>query len=301
MNNVLTLIGNPAARDLGADVEERVCDALADRGAVIGQRVWLAPGLALDVAFTDLAPAAAYEGARAVLGEAAIDIVAQVHQDRRKGLLIADMDSTIIDVECIDEIADIAGHRGEVSRLTARAMRGEIDFADALRQRTALLGGLTATQLEEVYRTRIRLNPGARELVATMRDHGAFTALVSGGFTFFTERVAGAAGFHSHRANELDIVDGRLTGRVREPVLGAESKLTALRELAAECALPVEQTLAVGDGANDIAMLQAAGLGVAFHAKPSAAAAAAARIDHGDLTALLYIQGYRESEIEIVN
>ena len=178
MNNVLTLIGNPAARDLGADVEERVCDALADRGAVIGQRVWLAPGLALDVAFTDLAPAAAYEGARAVLGEAAIDIVAQVHQDRRKGLLIADMDSTIIDVECIDEIADIAGHRGEVSRLTARAMRGEIDFADALRQRTALLGGLTATQLEEVYRTRIRLNPGARELVATMRDHGAFTALV---------------------------------------------------------------------------------------------------------------------------
>ena len=297
MNNVLTLIGNPEARDLGAEIAERSSSALQAAGAVIDRIDWLAPGLALDVTFTGPSPAAAEARVRADLGAARLDIVAQVHEKRRKGLLIADMDSTIINVECIDEVADFAGRRDDVARLTARAMRGEIDFADALRERTALFAGFAASELEDVYQARVKLNPGARELVATMRDRGAFTALISGGFSFFTERVAQAARFHHHRANELEIVDGRLTGRVKEPVLGANSKLAALHELAAERELPLGDTLAVGDGANDIAMLQAAGLGVAFHAKPKAAAAAAARIDHGDLTALLYIQGYRESEI----
>ena len=217
--------------------------------------------------------------------------------NRRKKLLIADMDSTIITVECIDEVADLHGMRDRVQPVTERAMRGEIGFEDALRERVALLKGLEETSLEAAYDDRVRLTPGARALVATMRAHGAHTALVSGGFTFFTDRVAAALGFHEHRANRLLAACGRLTGRVAEPVLGRAAKLEALGEIAERLGISRGDALAVGDGANDLAMIEAAGLGVAFRAKPIVAGRARASIRHGDLTALLYLQGYAADEI----
>lgn len=217
--------------------------------------------------------------------------------NRRKRLLIADMDSTIITVECIDEVADYAGVRDWVQPVTERAMRGEIGFEDALRERVALLEGLEETSLEAAYDDRVRLTPGARALVGTMRAHGAHTALVSGGFTFFTDRVAAAVGFDEHRANRLVAERGRLTGRVAEPVLGRAAKLEALDEIAERLGLSPGDALAVGDGANDLAMIEAAGLGVAFHAKPVVAGRARASIRHGDLTALLYLQGFAADEI----
>jgi phosphoserine phosphatase len=217
--------------------------------------------------------------------------------NRRKRLLIADMDSTIIPVECIDEVADFAGVRDRVEAITERAMRGEIVFEEALRARVALIEGLPEAELQAVYDERVRLNPGARALVRTMRASGAATALVSGGFTFFSERVAAAAGFDVHQANRLLAAGGRLTGRVAEPVLGRAAKLEALTRLAAERGGALDDALAVGDGANDLAMIEAAGLGVAFRAKPVVAARARASIRHGDLTALLYLQGYSAGEI----
>jgi phosphoserine phosphatase len=226
-----------------------------------------------------------------------IDLHAGPASGRRKRLLIADMDSTIITVECIDEIADFAGKRAEVAAITEQAMRGELDFAAALRARAAMLGGLDESVLAAAFAARVRLMPGARALVATMRANGAITALVSGGFTYFTSRVRVLAGFDLDRANTLEIANGKLAGRVSEPIQGAEAKLAALRELIATHRLDPSETLAVGDGANDIPMIQAAGLGVAYHAKPRTAAAARARVDHADLTALLYLQGYRQSEL----
>ncbi len=217
--------------------------------------------------------------------------------NRRKRLLVADMDSTIIPVECIDEVADFAGVRDRVEAITERAMRGEIVFEDALRARVALVEGLAEAQLQAVFDQRVTLNPGARALVRTMRRAGAATALVSGGFTFFTERVAAAAGFEVHQANRLLTAGRRLTGRVAEPVLGRAAKLEALIRLAAERGIGPEDALAVGDGANDLAMIEAAGLGVAFRAKPIVAGRARASIRHGDLTALLYLQGYSADEI----
>jgi phosphoserine phosphatase len=208
------------------------------------------------------------------------------------------MDSTIITTECIDEMAGVLGLKAQVAAITERAMAGKIGFAEALRERAGMLAGLAEADLQAVYDQRIRLSPGARELVATMRAHGAHTALVSGGFSFFTERVAAAVGFDQHQANRLCFVTGKLDGRVGEPILGQEEKLTALRSLATQQNLAVEATLAVGDGANDLAMVKAAGLGVAYHAKPVLARAAMARIDHGDLTALLYLQGYRAEQIQ---
>jgi len=206
------------------------------------------------------------------------------------------MDSTIITVECIDEMADMLGLKPRIAAITERAMRGELDFADALRERVALLKGLPVADLERVWSERIRLTPGARTLVLTMRSHGAFAALVSGGFSFFTGRVRAAAGFDLDRANELLLDGAALSGAVREPILGSSAKLAALREFAAARGLDLAETMAVGDGANDLEMIRAAGLGVAFRAKPVVAAAARARVDHGDLTALLYFQGYRRSE-----
>ena len=213
---------------------------------------------------------------------------------RRKRLLVADMDSTIIGVECIDELADFAGLKGEVSAITEAAMRGELDFEAALIARVALLKGLPASVLEECYAERVRLNPGARTLVRTMAASGARTALVSGGFSFFTERVAAEAGFASNQANTLEVADGRLTGAVGRPILGREAKLAALRRLSA-AAGPVS-AVAVGDGANDLDMVRAAGLGVAYHAKPTLAAAADARLEVSDLTAILALQGIPERE-----
>ena len=221
-----------------------------------------------------------------------VDLCVQPAEGRRKRLLVADMDSTIITVECLDELADMAGLQAKIAAITARAMAGEIAFEPALEERVGLLAGLPTTAIARVHEERIRLTPGARTLVRTMAAHGARCVLVSGGFTVFTEAVAEAAGFHAHRANRLIEADGALTGEVAHPILGREAKLEALRDEAGALGIDLEETLAVGDGANDLAMIEAAGLGVAFHAKPLVAEAADARIDHNDLTALLYFQGY---------
>jgi phosphoserine phosphatase len=224
-----------------------------------------------------------------------INLIATTH--RKKKLLIADMDSTIISVECLDELADMAGLKPKIAAITERAMRGELEFEAALRERVGMLKGLHRSALERTYAERVRLNPGAKSLLATMRKQGAHTMLVSGGFGFFTRRVAEAAGFHVERGNTL-LDDGTaLTGEVGTPILGREAKLRALEEAAANLKLDFAETLAVGDGANDLAMIQRAGLGVAYHAKPVVAAAAGASVDHNDLTALLYLQGYTDDEI----
>jgi phosphoserine phosphatase len=206
------------------------------------------------------------------------------------------MDSTMIGQECIDELADFAGMKAHVAAITERAMRGEIEFEPALRERVALLKDLPASAVDEVLAKRITLTPGGRELVATMRAHGAYACLVSGGFTLFTSAVAAKIGFQENRANELVVRDGKFTGEVKEPILGRAAKLATLVDLMESFDLDDIDSVVVGDGANDLAMIQAAGLGVAYHAKPAVAAAAAARIDHGDLTALLYAQGYRREE-----
>jgi|SRR5665213_262040 len=225
------------------------------------------------------------------------DINVVPFENRRKKLLIADMDSTIIGCECLDELADMAGLKPKISAITERAMRGEIEFEAALRERVAMLKGLPLEALERTYRERVKLNPGATALVATMKKHGARTCLVSGGFTYFTQRVAKEAGFDDHQANDL-LDDGeKLTGFVREPILGCAAKLMALKIEIESLKIAPEDTLAVGDGANDLAMIQYAGLGVAYHAKPVVAEAAHASIAHGDLRALLYLQGYRDDEI----
>jgi phosphoserine phosphatase len=282
MSHVLTLI---APRDLGlpAGVVQAVRDAVGG-GAV----TTLSDNEAVDVAL--LAPPD-LPTVRRALGGAAVDAVCQPAEGRRKLLLVADMDSTIITTETLDELAAYAGKQAAVKDISDRSMNGEIDFATALRERVAMLAGLGLDALERTWE-RVRLTGGARELVATMRAHGALTALVSGGFTFFSGRVAALAGFDIHRANVL-IDDGTaLTGTVAEPILDRNAKLITLDALAAERGLARSATMAVGDGANDLDMLAAAGLGVAFHARPIVAAAAAARIDHADLRALLFLQGY---------
>ena len=234
-----------------------------------------------------------------LLAGKAVDFCLQPAEGRRKRLLIADMDSTIINVECIDELADFAGVKAQVSEITERAMRGELDFEAALKERVAMLKGLPLADLQRAYDERVRLNPGARTLVRTMTAHGAKAFLVSGGFSFFTRRVAEAAGFNASRANTL-IEDGDLlAGTVGEPILGREAKLAALREEAANLGIPLSATLAVGDGANDLAMIEASGLGIAYRAKPIVASQAHARVDHTDLTSLLYFQGYRADEFVI--
>ena len=225
-----------------------------------------------------------------------IDLNAVPAEGRRKRMLIADMDSTIIAVECIDELADFAGLKPQVAAITEAAMKGELDFEAALIARVALLKGLPVSVLDRCYAERVRLNPGARTLVRTMAAQGAATALVSGGFSFFSERVAEAAGFARHRANRLEAKDGVLTGEVARPILGRAAKLAALCEIAAEAGIELEAVLAVGDGANDADMVEAAGLGVAYHARPALDAVADARLRHSDLTALLALQGIPESE-----
>ncbi len=269
--------------------------AVASLGAADEIR-WLSAGRAFDIAFLGTPQRVAKAARAAATGLAAdINVVASAH--RRKKLLIADMDSTIICCECLDELADMAGLKPRIAAITERAMRGEIAFEPALRERVGLLKGLRLDALERVMAERVKLNPGARELVHTMRANGAHTMLVSGGFTFFTQRVAIDAGFEHQQANVL-IDDGQsLSGAVREPILGREAKLEALVSETNARGLDFAQTLAVGDGANDLAMIQRSGLGVAYHAKPVVAEAAGARIDHGDLRGLLYLQGYRDDEI----
>jgi phosphoserine phosphatase len=295
-SHVATLISRPDDRALDGWAVEQARRALP--AAALPH--WLDERVAADVPFeagSERDYRALADLIRTSLAGRPIDVVVQETAHRRKRLFLADMDSTMIGQECIDELADYVGVRAHVAAITERAMRGEIEFAPALRERVALLKGLRAAVVEDVISERIRLTPGARALVATMRANGAHTCLVSGGFTLFSERIAAMIGFDEHRANTLLIgPEGAFVGEVSEPILGREAKLATLLELRARFGLAPEETLVAGDGANDLAMIEQAGLGVAYHAKPKTAAAAAARIDHGDLTALLYAQGYRRAE-----
>ena len=295
MTHVATLVTPPESGALDHSVLARAAALLP--GAASPE--WLAPRLAADIAFAPDAPVDTRilaERIRSALGNIPIDIFIQPHAHRRKKLLLADMDSTMIRQECIDELADFVGLKDKVSAITEKAMRGEIEFEPALRERVALLRGLERRIVDRILDERIVLTPGGRALVQTMRANGAHTVLVSGGFTVFTEKIAAAIGFHQARANVL-IVDGDFfAGTVNEPILGREAKVAALIEMRSILGLARADTMAIGDGANDLAMLQEAGFGVAYHAKPAVAAAAHARVDHCDLTALLYAQGYRRDE-----
>jgi phosphoserine phosphatase len=291
---VATLVANPSRPAVTHALLARAARALGDET----QHVVLASGIAADLfPHADILPAIIEARLRAEIGDEPIDIVIQPLAQRRKKLFLADMDSTMIGQECIDELADFVGLKAEVSAITERAMNGEIAFEPALRERVALLRNLPVGVVDEIMESRITLTPGGRALVQTMRANGGYTCLVSGGFTLFTGPVASRIGFHEHRSNTLVIEGERLSGLVQEPILGREAKLATLIELRDRLGLAPHETLAVGDGANDLAMLGEAGLGVAFRAKPAVAAAAHARIDHGDLTALLYAQGYSEGSI----
>ncbi|HEY2177472.1 MAG TPA: phosphoserine phosphatase SerB [Caulobacteraceae bacterium] len=289
MRLVLTLVA-PNFDELQEALPAAV-EAIAAAGAPVSDMAVLGEGAA-DLFVDGVALDALRAHAARGLERAPVDHCVQAAAGRRKRLLVADMDSTIIGVECLDELADFAGLKGEIAAITARAMAGEIAFEGALRERVGLLAGLELDALERTYDERVRLNPGAGRLIATMNAHGARCVLVSGGFDFFTGRVAAAAGFATHRANRLIHDGARLSGAVAEPILGREAKLAALTQEAALLGIDLAETLAVGDGANDLAMIEAAGLGVAYRAKPVVAGRADARIEITDLTALLYFQGY---------
>jgi phosphoserine phosphatase len=288
------LICNPAAPAIDAALLARAAGTLPHPAAPR----WLKSGTAAELPFArpDAPLTEITDRLRAAVAGRPVDVAVLPEAHRRKKLLLADMDSTMIEQECIDELADFVGLKVQVSAITARAMRGEIDFEPALRERVALLKGLPESVVDEIIASRITLMPGGKALVGTMKANGAHTALVSGGFTVFTGPIGRMIGFHEDRSNLLEVEGGRLAGRVRDPILGKEAKLASLVELRDARGLRKEATMAVGDGANDLAMLGEAGLGVALHAKPAVAQAAHVRIDHGDLTALLYLQGYAEAE-----
>ena len=298
MTHIITLVGDPRRAPVSPGVAEAARSALLRLGGQAGNIDWLSPGTACDMLIEEIDPAVAVAAVRAALPGQPIDVVAQRRQHRRKRLLVADMDSTIIQQECMDEIAQFVGRRAEVAAITERAMRGDMDFRQAVRERAAMFAGLDAEVLDRVCDERVSLTPGAETLVRVMRRDGALTVLASGGFTRFTSRVAERAGFDLHHGNELEVVAGKLTGRAGEPIEGGAAKARLLDRYRGRLGVPAERTLAVGDGANDIPMIEAAGLGVAFRGKPGVVEAADAAIDHGDLTALLYIQGFREAEID---
>lgn len=292
-SHVLTLIGNARSAPLEAVHIERVCRGLGAKDEVD----WLGQDEACDIFIENpLSAADITEEAQGALSGTAIDAVCTPATGRRKKLLISDMDSTIIEQECIDELGDAIGLGSQIKDITQAVVQGRISFADALRQRLALMKGMEHRLLSSVYEERITLVPGARRLVQTMRHHGAYCILVSGGFTFFTQRIAERIGFHDHQGNELLFEGGKLTGEVQEPVLGRTAKQDTLLKLCDEKGLAPSDVLAVGDGANDIKMIEAAGLGVAFHGSVRVKKQANACIDHGALTALLYIQGFHQSE-----
>ncbi|WP_029066391.1 phosphoserine phosphatase SerB [Labrenzia sp. DG1229] len=289
---VATLVSTPTAPAVDQDLVRRAQEALGASGTA----TVLSTGVAADIRFEGPNASATMTLLREVTGTAPVDIFVQPEKGRRKLLLIADMDSTMIRQECIDELAAELGLKERISDITERAMRGEIEFEPALRERVALLAGLPVSAIDTVLSNRIVLMPGGRTLVQTMKANGAYCALVSGGFTHFTRAVAAMIGFDENQANTLLETDGRLAGKVSEPILGREAKRVRLEELVSQQKLSFENTLAVGDGANDLAMIERAGSGVAYRAKPAVAEIADFRVDHGDLTALLYLQGYSESE-----
>ena len=291
---VLTLIGNAESAPLEPVHIESVLQCLETPA----ETDWLAEREACDL-FVDsqLSAESITKKTRDVLSGDTIDAVCTRIKGRRKKLLISDMDSTIINQECIDELADAIGIGPQIREITATVIRGDISFPEALRKRIGLMKGMDVKTLESVYEQRVTLKPGARTLVQTMRHHGAYCILVSGGFTYFTSRIAARLGFHDHQGNELIFDQGRLTGKTQDQILGRSAKLYTLMALCDEKNLSPAEVLAVGDGANDMKMIQAAGLGVAFHDHSgSLRNQANARIEHGDLTALLYIQGFRKSE-----
>lgn len=298
MNYVLSVIADPARPTISAALLTDMAKSVAPHTGVRTDFIELCAQTAYELPVASSLPAEIVDRLRRLGGEAQVDINMLRADNRRKMLLIADMDSTIIEQECIDELADFAGKRNEISEITERAMRGELDFEAALKERVAMLKGLPEKALLEAFETRISLTPGAETLVKTMNASGAMTALVSGGFTFFTNRVADRVGFQCNQANDLIVSDGVLTGAVCEPILGRAAKQEALERICAKREISLDQTMAVGDGANDLSMLSRAGLGVAFHAKPAVAKAADAQINHGDLTALLYLQGIAQNEFQ---
>jgi phosphoserine phosphatase len=286
VKNTLVLIADPKAPALDDKIVQRASEILWSNGGAVGAPDWLAPGIACEIPF---------DGKTVTVSLSGIDAVVLPTANRRKRLLVADMESTMIENEMLDELADFLGLRDRIATITARAMNGELDFAAALNERVALLKGLPVAKLDEAAK-RIRYMPGGATLVATMKQHGATCALVSGGFTWFTGMVKQVLGFDFEAANVLKHDGTTLAGAVELPILGKEAKLATLDRLCVERGLHVGEALTVGDGANDLPMLKAAGLGVAFRAKPVVAAEVSARIDHGDLTALLYLQGYRKSD-----
>jgi phosphoserine phosphatase len=295
MRSILTLIADPATAKLTPETALLAWNALRAAGENVGDIDWLAPGIACDIAL-DAAPAPALRDiAATALAGRPVDAVLQPAAGRRKKLLVADMESTIIVNEMVDELAALVGVGEQVAAITHRAMNGEIRFKEALRERVALLGGLEEAALKETCE-RIVFMPGAKTLVATMRANGAKCALVSGGFRVYTGYVAPRVGFDWHYANDLVLRDGVVAGTVTEPILGREAKREALLSLCRELGLDLSASIAVGDGANDIDMIETAGLGIAFRAKPALKAVAPVAINHGDLTALLYLQGYRSAD-----
>lgn len=286
---VATLLSNPATPSLESATVEALRNAWGG-----GAAIWLNPGIAAEFTLNTVPGNQwqVWEDMQAL----GIDLAIQPAAGRRKRMLLADMDSTMIGQECIDELADEAGVGAYVAGITARAMNGELEFEEALRERVALLKGLDSGVIAKVLAERITFTPGGRELIATMKANGGYAALVSGGFTAFTGHVAQALGFDEHRANTLHMADGLLAGTVAEPILGREAKVRALEEISARLGITAGDVMAVGDGANDLGMLGRAGAGVALHAKPSVAAQCDLRINHGDLTALLYLQGYSLDE-----
>ena len=286
--SVLCLIANPAEPAIDTALMNAVHSVVGGEINVLNQRI--------AVEFVKPRLATAVDAARELVAGKPIDVAQVPLAHRRKRLLIADMDSTMIEQECIDELAAAVGIKAQVAAITARAMNGELDFAQALRTRVKLLKGLPRARIEEIRREQITLAPGGRALVQTMKTHGAFTSLVSGGFTFFADYIGKRIGFDEAMANILEFEGEALSGTVADPILGKEAKLSRLMTLAAFHDIPLAATLAVGDGANDLAMIKAAGLGVALHAKPVVAAEAQVKIDHGDLTALLYLQGYADED-----
>ena len=297
MDLTLTLVAPQSQQILDADAIAQISTALTDAEVYVRSNTELVPNLAHRITLSATDQTDVSNNVRKLIGSRPIDFAVLPERDQKARLLIADMDSTIIQCECLDELADLAGFGPQVSAITERAMRGELDFEGALRERVKMLEGLPEDTLEQTYRERIKSMPGAKVLVHTMRQNGAVTALVSGGFTYFTSRVADDVGFEMNFGNTLEIANGKLTGNVADPILGREAKLATLERLCTEHHIDFQDVIAVGDGANDLAMLQRAGTGVSFRGKPIVEEGADVAVKTTDLTTLLYLQGYSAADI----